>query len=129
SEAMAVLLQLSTNFLKIVNLAVEHQPDGTVARFHRLGGGFARILDLKPAECQSKAQFPTCQASQLGCAPRAGRLPDAIDCSEAFAIGTAMGDAFVHREQRFKEPLVRLELNDGAQPAHSILRQLPALCP
>src|SRR5215471_18334910 len=91
-EAMTELSELARDFPEIVDLAVEHQPYGSVGRRHRLRGYLARILDLQPAERHSHAQIAGHSRAQRGRIPDTACLPLTIEQGEAFAIRAAMRD-------------------------------------
>ena len=124
-KAMTELRELLSDLAEIVDLAVEHQPDRAVGRRHRLGGRLSRILDLQPAERHPYPQSGRRRRMRFRRGARADGLPIGIQHGKAFAIGTAVGNPRVHGEHCLEQPLARLEVNDGAQPAHSTPWRLP----
>ena len=52
AEAVPFCLELGAQFLKIVDLAVEHQADGVVLVEHRLAAVLAQVDDRQPAEAE-----------------------------------------------------------------------------
>src|SRR5262249_13377997 len=94
-----------------------------VRRRHRLRRGFARVLDLQPAERHAGPPAGRRRAIELLPGSGADRFPGGVEQHESLAVRPAVRAALMHLEKGLQKAVCRPELNYGAEPAHSSLRR------
>ncbi len=112
-ELVAFLLKLSPQFAEVIDLAVEHNPDGAVLVAHRLPAGLGEVNDGQARVTESDRT----------------RRPAALECASILPIRAAMAQDIHHRlKASLKLRGLQVSAHDPADAAHGSYALLSCNC-